>query len=897
MPLHRPRTAVAAVLFSALLLGAQAPAPPEQSTQTTLSDAEKAAEAARLVDDPASHVDPLNGTGKGGETVGEINNFPGPAAPFGMMQFSPDTEGSYAGYQYHSDRIRGFSLNHASAGCAAFGDVPILPVTGEVGDTPWKRTERFSHKEEHAEAGGYGVTLKDSGVRAELAAGPRTGLASFAFPSGSAAKVLVKGGASFAGNKRAAMRVSGDRTVTGSLTGGNFCGKGNSYDLHYTVTFDRPFAAHGTWDGKKVTPGSGEVDAPKAGTYLDFGKADSGKSRTVRAKVSMSYVDQRGAQANMRAEVPGWDLAALRKQTRAQWNAALRRIRVAGRDEGELETFYTSLYHALMHPNAFNDVDGRYIGFDDKIRTLPKGRTQYANFSDWDTYRSLAPLHAMLFPQQASDMAQSLVNDAEQGGWMPRWPMANGYTGQMTGDSSVPLIASLHAFGARDFDVRSALKHMVKGATTVDERPGAYKERPDIREYVKRGYARNTPANRGDHRNVGASVTLEYAIDDFAIGRLARAAGDRDTAREFARRGQHWQNILNPATGYLQPRGEDGRFPDGPAFVPPKEGEFGQDGFDEGNAAQYTWLVPQNTAGLITAMGGRDAAEKRLDAFFAGNLNSGPNKPTMWAGNEINFGVPWIYNHTGRPWKAQGAVRKIANTLFGPTPDGQPGNDDLGAMSSWYVWAALGVYPATPGTPDLAVHSPLFERAVLDLPGGRDLDIRAPGAGKDTPYVHELRLNGGSWERTGLPQRLARTGGTLDFTLSGKPDTSWATGKHAAPPSYRDGEQPFLANATPNGGVRVSPGGDGRQVTVSVQRLASHDRSLSVGATPPRGLTVTPARTRIPLDRHTGSGVTKLTVKAEKGTPEGRYEVPLTVRGSAGEPVRRSVEVEVKAEK
>ena len=204
----------------------------------------------------------------------------------------------------------------------------------------------------------------------------------------------------------------------------------------------------------------------------------------------------------------------------------------------------------------------------------------------------------------------------------------------------------------------------------MDDTPGAYKERPGIGEYVERGYMPNNDASRGDHQRVGGSVTLEWAIDDFAIAQLAKAAGDKDTAATFTRRGQNWQNILNPATGYLQPRGEDGRFPDGPAYQPPPPGKFGQDGFDEGNAAQYNWLVPQDTEGLIAAMGGRDAAADRLDTFFT-KLNAGPNEPYMWAGNEVDFGVPWVYNHLGMPWKTQKAVRDVATTLFSPTPDGR----------------------------------------------------------------------------------------------------------------------------------------------------------------------------------------------------------------------------------
>ncbi|GLY47783.1 GH92 family glycosyl hydrolase [Lentzea sp. NBRC 102530] len=817
------------------------------------------------VADPAAYVDPMIGTGRGGATVGEINNFPGPSRPFGMMQFSPDTQGSYAGYQYHSDRIRGFSLTHASVGCTAFGDVPLLPVAGEIGAAPWDRTEPFTHVGEQAEPGYYAVTLGN--VRAELTASTRTGLATFTYPQGATPQVLLKAGGSLAGNSRADVRITGDRELSGSVTTGDFCGKGNDYTLYYHVTFDQPFTAHGTWDGRTITPGSDSADAPRAGAYLTFGSG-----AVVRAKVSMSYVSVDGAKANMAGEVPDWGFDAVRRATRDAWSGALGKIGVAGRDQAQLRTFYTALYHSLLHPNVFDDLDGRYIGFDDQIRTLPKGRHQYANFSDWDTYRSLAPLQAMLFPREASDMAQSLTNDAVQGGWWPRWPIANDYTGQMTGDSSVALVSTLHAFGAKDFDVRTALKYLVKGATSVDHTPGAYQERPGIEQYVAREYMPNNDAARGDHARVGASITLEWAVDDFAIARFAQAIGEHATAREFTRRGQYWQNVFNPITDHVAPRGQDGRFPDGPGFVPPRPGRFGQNGFDEGNAAQYSWMVPQNPAGLVTAMGGPAAVSQRLDTFFQ-KLNIGPNEPYMWIGNEPNFGVPWLYNHVGQPWRTQEVVRRIATTSFSATPDGAPGNDDLGAMSSWYVWAALGVYPAVPGTPDLVVHSPLFERAVLSLPTGRKIDIRAPEASTTTPYVQGLRLNGLRWDRTFLPRNAFRDGGRLDFSLAATPDRTWAA--TSTPPSYRDGEKPFLAAATSQ--ITVAPGGTGR-FEVSAQRLGGRDRVLEVTAAPPAGITVT-GQGPLALDDRTGSGGVRPTVTVAPGTAEGYYEVPVIVTG------------------
>ncbi|RIJ71056.1 hypothetical protein D1871_15865 [Nakamurella silvestris] len=843
------------------------------------ASAESAPDDVPFVADPTLYVDPMIGTGNGGESVGEVNNFPGVAAPLGMMQFSPDTPGSPAGYAYDATTIKGFSLNHASVGCPAFGDIPILPITGAIPANPGNRTERFNHTDESATLGSYQVRLTDSNVNVGLTATTRTGLAQFTYPAGSSAQVLVKAGSSIGGSRDAEVQVLGNREVAGSSKTGGFCGvNNNDYTVYFSIVFDRPFTAYGTWRGSSVTPGSATSSGANSGAYLSF---DTSGTQVVTAKVSMSYVSVAGARANMAAEIPGWDLAPVAADTRAKWKSILNKIQVGGGTEGELKTFYTALYHSFLHPNTFNDVDGRYIGFDDKIHQLPAGQVQYANFSDWDIYRSLAPLHAMLMPAETGQMGNSLLRAAqEQGGWWPRWPLANDTTSQMNGDNSVPLFGNYSAFGATGLDIANALPIMIKGATQSAPIGWGWWERRGVEDYVRLGYQPNNEDSRGDHGLQGASQTLEWAIDDYAISRLAEKIGRTDVAVEYARRAQNWQNIFNPTTGYLQPRDDNGAFPNGPAFVTPAAGTFGQTGYAEGNSAQYNWLVPQNMAGLIAAMGGKDYTANRLDTFFT-QINNGPNVPYMWAGNEVNFGVPWIYNYLDRPWKTQAAVRRLQTQLFSATPGGSPGNDDLGAQSSWYVWAALGMYPVTPGSPDLSVNSPLFKRAVMHLGNGKDIEVNAPEAATDAPYVTGLTLNGQNHESTALPQSIVTDGGRLDFSLSTQPNTSWATAPTAAPPSYQDHQKPAVGLTNPTGPVNVTAG-TSLDVTIGAQ-------GTGLGTTPvtwkagklPAGITVTPSTGTLTAPS-IGAATTQVKVTVDAGITSGYYPVPFEFSTAGG---------------
>ncbi|AKN18212.1 hypothetical protein B586_19110 [Mycobacterium haemophilum DSM 44634] len=826
-----------------------------------------------FIANPADYVDTLNGTGTGGETVGEINNFPGAAVPFGMVQYSPDTTNDYAGYDYGNSRVTGFSMTHASVGCPAFGDIAMLPTTTPIGAWPWNAWERIAHDDtEVGVPGYYTVRFPGTGVIAELTATTRTGVGRFSYPrDGRPALVHVRSGASFAGNSRATIQLGQDNaTITGWATSGGFCGKNNTYTVYFAMKFSQPFLSYGTWDGYTVHAGTRGAASPFSGGYVEFPTGS-----VLEVRTAISYVSVDGARANLAAEGKA-SFDDVRAAASSEWNSMLSRITVAGANEANLQTFYTSFYRSLLHPNTFNDADGRYIGFDGFIHTVAGGRTQYTNFSDWDTYRCLAALQGLLFPKQASDMAQSLVNDAEQGGAYPRWAIANSATGEMSGDNVVPLIVNLYSYGAKDFDLKAALHYMVNAATAGGVGRGGYVERPGIATYLRLGYAPQT-AEFG----AGASITLEWSVDDFAIARFADSLGDTATAAEFQSRAQYWQNLFNPSTGYISPRSLNGFFRDGPGFVESSSG-FGQDGFDEGNAEQYLWWVPHNVAGLVTALGGRRAVARRLDRFTE-KLNVGPNEPYLWAGNEPGFGVPWLYNYIGQPWKTQQTVDRVRG-LFGPAPDGEPGNDDLGALSSWYVWAALGLYPSTPGTAILTVNTPLFDRALITVPGGKSIRISAPGASapRRLRYISGLRIDGQATDQTSLPESIIRTGGDLTFSLSAYPNTRWGTAESAAPPSFGASSSAVTVNVS-HPIVTIPPGGTGT-VNVDAQRMIDGVSDYTItGTSSNPAVTAAPASGRFASD---GSATVPVAITVALSVPAQYCLVYLAI--TVGESIRRS---------
>jgi predicted alpha-1,2-mannosidase len=715
---------------------------------------------------PLHYVNPLIGTSGGG------NVFPGASAPFGMVQWSPDTSAgglSRPGAYAYGDRIiTGFSLTHLSgAGCVAFGNLPIMPTLRPFRAAPQANgspySDRYVHTHEHASPGSYDVRLA-SGIGVRLTATLRTGFGVFSFPRGSSGTVIINTGGASGGRLNtdgaldSSVDVIGRHEVAGWSRSGHFCNLTNSYKLYFDATFDRPFTRVATWRGSSVKVGSRKSAGARAGAALTFSGGGS-----VKVKIGLSYVSVHNARSNLASENRGWNDTAVRTQTQARWTGMLGRIHASGGSPSEQRVFYTALYHAFLHPNVFSDANGQYVGFDGRVHT-GGSRVQYANFSGWDVYRSEVQLLAWLLPHETSDMMQSMVEDARQQGWLPKWPVANAETGEMNGDSADPMLSGAYAFGARNFDSRAALRFMLKGATQPGAGPGGYSERPGLRSYLRLGYIPGyNPIEL--HPYGAVATTLEYNIDDYAVAQLAKSMGDGGSYRAFIGRSRSWRKLFNPAAGLIEPRLEGGSFPQPFSAT-------SLDGYVEGNALQYTWMVPHDLSALVSRIGGTRRVMTRLDPLFR-RLDGGPTDPYDWAGNEPGFTLPWVYDFAGAPWRTQAAVRQIMSNRYTTTVGGLPGNDDLGALSSWYVWAALGLYPEVPGVAGWAVTSPLFPHISVHGEAGNRLDIQARSKGQQSIYIQSLRLDGKPYRRAWLPLSALSKSSALTFSLGEHPNRRW----------------------------------------------------------------------------------------------------------------------------
>ena len=730
---------------------------------------------------------------------------PGPVAPFGMVALGPDTEGplNYGGYYQHNALVTGFSHVHMSAGVFKGGQFPVLPFTGELTATPlgsdlseggWPHpvpaySSSADDATEVAEAGYYAVLLTRYAVRAELTASERVGLHRYTFlDPAQAPRVLIDVSRALGGYRNASATLGADGTLSGRVHSNDAGG----FEVYFAARVNRAFTAQ-TFDGAPLVPGVA-VGGSRLGLILDF--ADS--AEPVLLKLALSYTDEAGARANLEAEMPGWDFEAERAAARARWDRALARIEVEGGSDAEKTSFYTALYRLHHFPNLHSDVDGRYRGPDGQVHA--DTRPHYSQFSSWDSYRGQNQMQAELFPEVYADMVRSLLAFHEQAGFLPRWQQGPKDASHMSGDPVIPFIGEAWCRGQLDDALRGALWPALLNLPARRD--------PELAQL---GYLSvPEPASILDAVEGGpgrAGTTLEYGIADFALALMAQDAAPAD-APALAQRALNYRNLLDPDTRWIRPRRADGQFIE--TFAP----ELGY-GFQEGTSWQYSWLAMHDYAGLVERMGGDDAVNQRLDLFF--NLPADLAAPIAWPtlqnqatvfgiayygnqyapGNEHDLEAPFVYNYSGAPWKAQ-AVARAAASIYTPTPNGLPGNDDLGALSGWLLWTMTGLYPMNPGTPLAVIGSPVFERVTLKRPGG-DLVIEAPGASTFNKYVQGVWVDGLAWPRPWLV--IPRTATTVRIELAAAPSLDWGVAAALRPPAVSTaplaafGCQPWAATA------------------------------------------------------------------------------------------------------
>lgn len=688
----------------------------------------------------AEEVNTLIGTKGLGLASGYL--YPGATYPFGMVQFTPS----------YFSKSAGFVINQLSgAGCDHMGNFPTFPVKGKLQASPENILNyRINISKEQGHAGYYEATVQED-IRTHLTVTERTGMAKYEFPANQTmGTVIIGGGISATPINQAAIVITAPNRCEGYAVGGNFCGLPTPYKVYFVAEFDKGAVEFGTWKQKELKPNTTFAEGECSGVYFTF---DLDKKKDIQYKIGVSYVSVDNARKNLRMENAGWNFDEIRGEAEKSWNHYLSKIEVEGDNADRITQFYTHLYRTMIHPNVCSDVNGEYMGADNRVY---KSRSkQYTSFSNWDTYRTQIQLLAMLEPDVTSDIVISHQDFAEQsGGAFPRWVLANIETGVMQGDPTPILISNAYAFGARNYDPRPIFKTMRTNAEIPGAKSQNIEERPGLKQYLEKGY-------------YNASEQLEYTSSDFAIGQFAlRAIGDEFSAWRYFHFARSWKNLFNPETGWLQSRNSDG------SWKPLSED------FRESTYKNYFWMVPYDIAGLVEMIGGKKNAEQRLDEFFQ-RLDANYNDAWFASGNEPSFHIPWIYNWVGCPYKTQTVVNRILNEQYSGKIDGLPGNDDLGTMGAWYIFACIGLYPEIPGIGGFTINTPIFSSVKIHLKNG---SIFIKGGSEKNIYIKSLKVNGVLYNSTWINWDELSNGATLEYQTSGKADLKWGT--KVLPPSF-----------------------------------------------------------------------------------------------------------------
>ena len=709
----------------------------------------------KVEEDLIGYTNPMIGTDFTG------NTYPGAQVPFGMVQLSPDNGlpgwDRISGYYYPDSTIAGFSHTHLSGtGAGDLYDISFMPVTNpyKTGAEPLGIYSSFSHNDESASAGYYRVLLKDYNINVELTATERCGIQRYTFPEAESSIFLnLKKAMNWDFTADSHIEVVDSCTIRGYRHSWGWSPK--QY-IYFQTRFSRPFDAFQLDTTAITTKDKGRIGTAAIARF-DF---KTKQNEEILVTTALSGTSMEAAARNLEAEAPKDDFDFYMKQAQENWTKELAKIEVTSDDADKKTIFYTAMYHAMLAPTIYSDVDGSYFGPDGQVHQA-EGWTNYSTFSLWDTYRASHPLFTYLQPERVSDMIQCFLHFYEQNGALPLWNLYGWETDMMIGYHAVPVIVDAYLKGIGDFDPVKALEACVTTANRDDYRSiGFYKEK---------GYVAS------DHENWSMSKTMEYAYDDYCIARMAEAMGEKEIADEFYRRSQNYRNVFNPETSFMQPRDSKGN------FIPNYDPEAYIEDICESNGWQYYWSVAHDIDGLIELTGGEARFAERLDSMFTYETADKSKLPIFSTGmigqyahgNEPGHHVIYLYNRVKQPWKTQQYAAQVIHTLYKNTPDGICGNEDCGQMSSWYVFSAMGFYPVDPISGQYEIGSPIFPEVKMYLANGKTFVVRAENVSDENIYIQSVTVNGQPYNKSYITHEMIMQGDTIHFVMGNKPGPVW----------------------------------------------------------------------------------------------------------------------------
>lgn len=710
--------------------------------------------------DYTQYVNPFIGTDFTG------NTYPGAQAPFGMVQLSPDNGlpgwDRISGYFYPDSTIAGFSHTHLSGtGAGDLYDISFMPVT-----LPYKEAEaplgihsKFSHADEEATSGYYRVLLKDYNINVELTATERCGIQRYTFPQGESAIFLnLKKAMNWDFTNDSYIEVIDSCTIQGYRFSEGWA---RGQRVYFRTRFSKPF------DSVEMDTTAILLKGKQVGrAYIARFNFDTTEGEQIVLSTALSGVSMEGAAKNMAAEAPHNDFDKYVVEAKDNWNKQLSKIAVEGGNEDDKVNFYTAMYHTMIAPTIYSDVDGAYYGPDKKVHHTD-GWVNYGTFSLWDTYRAAHPLLTYTESERVNDMVKSFIAFYEQNGRLPVWNFWGSETDMMIGYHAVPVIVDAYLKGIGDFDADKALEACVATANLDNYR--------GIGLYKTMGYIPYNLKDEYNAENWSLSKTLEYAFDDYCIAEMAQKMGKTQLADEFYKRSQNYKNVFNPATGFMQPLDDKGVF----------QPNFNPDDYTahicESNGWQYFWSVQQDIKGLMTLAGGKDRFAEKLDSMFtyipAGNADLPLFSTGMIGqyahGNEPSHHVIYLYNKVRQPWKTQKYAAQVMHELYFNAPAGLCGNEDCGQMSAWYVFSAMGFYPVNPVSGEYEIGTPLFPEMHMNLDNGKTFTVLAPAVSRENIYVQSVKVNGQPYDKSYITHQQIMDGVTVEFEMGAQPGEIW----------------------------------------------------------------------------------------------------------------------------